>query len=280
MKQNSSILFHAMPKSLKNRFSRQVVVTGIAAVLLISSHDFLIAAPKEQATSFDSAKGFKPAQRDLTEIFLQLAGSLEFYGSPEPYVRHVIAEHKRIEALYRQKSGREPKSFRPDYMTDEYIDKFCANWKLLSPQLALDTYAKEFGRLMHNAIRGTRGNGTMLIEILNQHQSLVFDEMAGKGKALSDFKALRSELVRRLELDKAVVDENRYEITRRDAVSYAIIIHGMTMKLFARLDAGLKPADATNVKSVITGIIMETGRAAQSELQAGISEWGFRKLAE
>ena len=270
-----------MPKSLRNRFLRCVGVIGSAAALFLSgSHNFLYAAQTESEASFDSAKGFKLAQRDLTEIFLQLAGSLEFYGSPEPYLRHVVAEHKRIEALYRQKSGREPRSFRPDYMTDAYIDKLCANWKLLSPQLGLDTYAKEFGRLMRDAIKGTRGNGTMLIEIFNQHQTRVLDEMVGKGKAPSDFKALRAELTRRLELDKPVVDENRYEIARRDAVSYAIIIHGMTMKLFARLDEGLKPADSASVKGVITGIIMETGRAAQSELQAGISEWGFRKLTE
>ena len=270
-----------MPKSLRNRFLRSVGVVGIAAAFFLGgSQSFLNAAPIEPEASFDAGKGFKPAQRDLTAIFLQLAGSLEHYGSPEPYLRHVVAEHKRIEALYRQKSGREPRSFRPDYMTDEYIDKLCANWKLLSPQLDLATYAKEFGRLMRDAIKGTRGTGTMLIEIFNQHQTRVLDEMVGKGKVPADFKALRAELVRRLELDKPVVDENRYEITRRDAVSYSIILHGMTMKLFARLDEGLKPADAASVKGVITGIIMETGRAAQSELQAGISEWGFRKLTK
>src|SRR5579862_5578741 len=76
----------------------------------------------EYLQSFDPAKGFKPAQRDLTEIFLQLAGSLEYYGSPEPYLRHVASEHKRIEALYRQKFGKNPTSFRPAYVDDAYID--------------------------------------------------------------------------------------------------------------------------------------------------------------
>ena len=76
----------------------------------------------EYLASFDPAKGFKPAQTDLTEIFLQIAGSLEYYGSPEPYLRHMAKEHERIEALYLQKNGKAPTSHRPAYMTDEYIN--------------------------------------------------------------------------------------------------------------------------------------------------------------
>src|SRR5579862_1089149 len=129
----------------------------------------------EYLQSFDPAKGFKPAQRDLTEVFLQLAGSLEAYGSPEPYLRHVAAEHKRIEGLYQQKFGKVPKSFRPDYMTDEYIDHLCANWQLLSPKLGLEPYAREFGNDMREAIKGTRGTGTIIVDIFNQHQARVFD---------------------------------------------------------------------------------------------------------
>ena len=246
--------------------------------LFVNLPDLSRAAERpEYFASFDPAKGFKPAQRDLTEIFLQLAGSLEANGSPEPYLRHAAAEHIRIENFYRQKFGREPRSFRPAYLTDTYIDKLTANWNLLSPKLGLDAWAKEFGRFMRDAIKGTRGNGTIIIEIFNQHQTRVFDEMAGKAKQPADFEALRKELVRRLELDKKVVDENRYEIPRRDAISYAIIIHGLTMKLFKRLEEGLEPDAAKAVKTVITSIILDTGQMAHSELQTSVAEWAINR---
>lgn len=82
----------------------------------------------EYLDSFDQAKGFKPAQRDLTEVFLQIAGSLENYGSPVPYLQHMATEHLRIEALYQQKKGKAPRSYRPAYMTDAYLAKLAANW--------------------------------------------------------------------------------------------------------------------------------------------------------
>jgi hypothetical protein len=233
----------------------------------------------EYLDSFDPAKGFKPAQRDLTEIFLQLAGSLEAYGSPEPYLRHVAAEHARIEALYRQKFGKAPKSYRPAYMTDAYIDGLAKNWNALSPKLGLEAYAKNVGHTMRDAIKGTRGNGTVIVDILNRHQTKVFDQIAGKGGKVADFESLRSELVTRLELDKPTVNEERYEIAHRDAVSYAIIIHGITMKLFSRVDQALKPADAERIKAFITSVFMDTGEMAQSELQVGISEWSLAKTS-
>jgi hypothetical protein len=51
------------------------------------------------------------------------------------------------------------------------------------------------------------------------------------------------------------------------------------MKLFKRLDEGLKPADSDRIKRVITGIILDAGEIAHSELRAGISEWAFGKLS-
>ena len=105
-------------------------------------------------------------------------------------------------------------------MTDEYIDHLCANWKLLSPKLGLEPYAKEFGNDMREAIKGTRGTGTIIVDILNQHQARVFDAIVGKGAQSADFEALRAELVTRLELNKASVSEEKYEVARRDAVSY------------------------------------------------------------
>jgi hypothetical protein len=230
----------------------------------------------EYLDSFDPAKGFKPAQRDLTEVFLQIAGSLEAYGSPEPYIRHVAKEHSRIEALYRQKFGKPPRSFRPDYMTDAYIDRLSANWNLLSPKIGLEPFAKEFGHTMRDAIKGTRGTGTLIVDIFNRHQDRVFREFTGKSKASSDFESLRLDLVRQLELDKVSVDDGRYELPRRDAIRCAIIIHGRTIKLFATLDRGLKPAAADTVKVVLKSVIMDTGTMAQSELEVGIAEWALK----
>jgi hypothetical protein len=231
----------------------------------------------EYLASFDPAKGFKPAQTDLTEIFLQIAGSLEYYGSPEPYLRHMVQEHTRIEALYRQKFGNAPTSFRPAYMTDQYIDRLSANWNVLSPKLGLDSYAKDVGHMMRDAIKGTRGTGTILIDIFNQHQARVFDRMVGKKTAPSDFEALNAQLISQLELDKDTVDEEKYEMGRRDAISFALGIHGETMKLFKVLDQGLSPNDAEDVKAGITGVYIDVGRMAQSELEVGLAEWAFRK---
>ena len=108
----------------------------------------------EYLASFDPAKAFKPARTDLTEIFLQIAGSLECYGSPEPYLRHMAKEHERIEALYLQKNGKAPTSYRPAYMTDDYINRLSKNWNLLSPKLGLEPFATRRLAVMNLAIRG------------------------------------------------------------------------------------------------------------------------------
>ena len=229
----------------------------------------------EYLASFDPAKGFKPAQTDLTEIYLQLAGSLEFYGSPEPYLHHMQAEHERIETKYQRKYGRVPQSHRPAQLTAESLTRVCSNWKTLSPKLGLERLTKDIGHLMRNAIKGTRNTGTIIVEIFNQHQARVFGSMAGKGDEHADFDALKSELVTQLELDKSDVNEERYEIPRRDAVSYAVIIHGITTKLFNKLDANLKPVDAGNIKAAILSVFDDVGRMAQSELEAGIAEWAL-----
>ncbi len=229
----------------------------------------------EYLQSFDPAKGFKPAQRDLTEIFLQLAGSLEYYGSPEPYLRHIAAEHTRIEALYRQRFGKEPQSHRPDYMTDAYINRLAANWNLLSPKLGLAPYAKDFGNTMRDAILGTRRTGTIIVDILNQHQARVVDSMLGKSGAGADFESLRADLVHQLEIDKSTHSYERYEVAHRDAVSFSLDLKGTTTKLFARIDQGLNPDAAAKVKAVLLSAIIDTGAMAQSELEAGIAEWAM-----
>lgn len=231
----------------------------------------------EYLASYDPAKGFKPAQRDLTEIFLQLAGSIEAHGSPVPYLKHVAAEHSRIENLYRRKSGKEPKSFRPAYMTDAYLDKLAANWNILSPKIGLEPYAKDVGHMMRDGIKGTRGTGTIAVAIFNEHQTVVFEEMAGKSREPAGFERLKKQLISRLELNNLDVDEWGFETARRDAVTYALGIHGVTMKLFKRLDEGVDAKAAAAMKTYLTSVIMDVGQAAQSELQAGIAEWAGAK---
>lgn len=244
-------------------------------VFLFALCGMSVAATPEYVDSFDPAKGFKPAQRDLTEVFLQLAGSLESNGSPVPYLRHVAAEHQRIENLYRQKFGKAPASFRPDYLTDEYINKLAKNWDLLSPKLGLDAYAKEFGHTMRDAIKGTRGTGTIIVDILNQHQAKVFNSIVGKSERGADFESLSKELIVRLELNKKHHEYEGYEVARRDAVSFSLDIQGVTLKLFTRIDQGLKPDAAEAVKAVLQSAIIDTGMMAQSELEAGIADWAI-----
>lgn len=253
---------------------KTIVALAFAVLLPIVAFG---AEKPEYLASFDPAKGFKPAQRDLTEIFLQIAGSLEYYGSPVPYMRHMQAEHARIEALYQQKYGSAPKSFRPAYMTDDYFNRFSANWDILSPKLGLEPFTKEVGNTMRDGINGTRGTGTIVVEIFNQHQARVFDAMAGKGSKGADFETLKSQLTTRLEIDKPRIDDSKYSIPRRDAVRSAMIIHGMTAKLFKRLDESLKPADAEHIKNALTSIFVDVGRLAQSELEAGLAEWALRQ---
>ena len=272
MKQNSSIVFHLTTNFLKIRYRVAAFVAFTATAFLVIQSS---AVEPSKQVAFDAAKGFIPAQRDLTEIFLQIAGSLEHHGSPVPYLQHMQTEHVRIAALYQRKHGKPLTGYLPQHMTAEYINRLSANWKLLSPDLELDKFAKDAGRQMRDAIQGTRGTGTILIDIFNQHQKRVFDSMTGKSTKVSDFEALKSEVVTRLEVDKKVVDESRYEVAQRDAVSYAIIIHGTTMKLFQRVDRSLKPADAERVKTVLTSIIMDIGKMAQSELEVGIVEWAI-----
>lgn len=177
-----------MGNPLRKSYLRIGLWTAAAAVIA-ASH--MQAADKpEYLASFDPAKGFKPAQNDLTEVFLQIAGSLEFFGSPEPYLRHIRTEHARIEAKYRQQFGTEPKHFCPAYMDDKYFDALADNWKLLAPKLGLDPLTKKTGHLMRDAINGTRGTGTMLVEIFNQHQARVYASMIGKGSAPSEIRCI------------------------------------------------------------------------------------------
>ena len=96
-------------------------------------------------------------------------------------------------------------------------------------------------------------------------------------RQVPDFETLKAQLITRLELDKKRVDEERYEIARRDAVSFALGIQGVTLKLFKRLDEALKPADAGRIKTVLTSVFMDVGQMAESELEAGVAEWAISR---
>ena len=192
-----------MRKYLRNSYFQ--ISVGLIIVLCWRTSPANAAATPPAQSAFNTAKGFKPAQGDLTEIFLQIAGSLEAYGSPEPYLRHILKEDARIRELYRRQRNSSPRTFFPAYMTEDYITRFSANWNLLSPKIGLEPFAKEIGHLMGDAIHGTRGTGTIIVEIFNAHQAKVFDHMAGKNRTLADFETLRSELTTRLELDKTSV---------------------------------------------------------------------------
>lgn len=106
------------------------------------------------APYFNPANGFKPAQRDLTKIFLQMAGSLEHFGTPEPYIRHVLAEHTRIAAKYKSATGKDDTAL-PTYLTDDFVEHLLGNWKKLTPGLKLDSLCRQSGRNMRLAIMGT-----------------------------------------------------------------------------------------------------------------------------
>ena len=49
------------------------------------------------------------------------------------------------------------------------------------------------------------------------------------------------------------------------------------MKLFQRLDQGLKPADSERVKAALTSTFMDVGKAAQGELEMALAEWALRQ---
>lgn len=224
---------------------------------------------------FDPAQGFKPAQTNLTNIFLQLAGSLEHYASPEQYLRHVAAEQKRVAAKYKAKTGNDLTGHFPAHITDAYIDQLAKNWNLLSPKLHLDGLAKDAGLCTREAIRGTRDSGTILVELFNQHQQQVANAMQG-GSGSADFEVMKAMLFEELELTKEEVAVNGYEIARRDAVSYGQIFRGVLAKFYRNLDATLKPEMASKLKTVINSVFLDLGRMAHSELEIGILDASLR----
>jgi hypothetical protein len=157
-------------------------------------------------------------------------------------------------------------------MTDEYFDQFAESWNAMAPKLGLESIAKNTGHCMRNAINGTRGNGTMLVEIFNRHQSATFDSLAGKTHGPADFNALQKELISRLEIGKKVIHDEHYGIMQGDAVGFTSGILGPLDTLFTKLDAHLNPTDAAQIKAAITSMFVDVGRLAQAELEEAIVE--------
>ena len=173
-----------------------------ASLMLTAALPALDAQKPPYLAHFDPAKGFKPAQANFTEIFLQLAGSMEHYGSPAPYLRHIQSEESRIAKQFKLKTGKEMNNYRPAYMTDAYIDQLNENWDGLAPKLRLNALAKDAGMSARKAILGSSGNGTVLIDLFNYHQKTVVAYMEG-GKPVG-FEELRKLLSVELEFDKSL----------------------------------------------------------------------------
>lgn len=113
-----------------------------------------LADPLPYAAHFDPDRGFKLVQPNLSRVFLQMAGSLEHFGTPENYIRHVMAEHSRIDAKHHATGGKG--SSRPAYLTDDYVDNLIANWNKVAPPLKLDAFCREAGRDIRYAILGSK----------------------------------------------------------------------------------------------------------------------------
>lgn len=253
------------------------IFCGIAALPVQHAFTHESAKAAEYRRFYNPDSGFKPAQANLTDVFLQLAGSLEHSGSPELYLRHMQKEHARIAGKFTVKTGKAYVSRMPSHMTDAYIDKLIANWNILSPKLKLDDLAKEAGRCAREGIRGTRETGTIAVQMFNEHQKLVADEMAAGGEQKTSFEQLRTRLEEGLEYKKEKISMVGYDASRRDAIRYALIFEGVLAELYEQLDKSLAPTKATQIKSAIDGVFLDLGRMAQLELELGIVEWALDK---
>ena len=184
---------------------KSLTAAAAAACAFLTSHPSQATA-QGPATSpayvafYNPAAGFKPAQPSLTQIFLQIAGSLEYSGSPEGYIRHMQQEHARISKKFSASTGQSHVSRLPAHMTPEYLDRLVSNWKVLSPKLGLEELAMEAGRCTRKAIRGTSDKGTVVITIFNEHQAIVANAMEKGIWEGADYEHLQSRLEAELEL--------------------------------------------------------------------------------
>ncbi len=142
-------MFHSTSKPLTKSYLNTLVTI---IFLIFALHQGGQASEKEKF--YDPVKGFKPAQLNLSKIMLQLAESLEHHGSPEPYIRHVIAEHKRIDAKYTKATGNKFSS-HPKYLTDEELELLLSNWKNIEKKLQFEDMSRKCGVYMRHAIQSS-----------------------------------------------------------------------------------------------------------------------------
>lgn len=137
-----------MRESLRKSYLRGVFwVLAVVLILPSSGQSYL--------HNYDPQKGFGKADKSLTTIFLKIAGSLEHHGSPEPYLKWILEkEHPRIAAKWEDATGIERTS-RPNYLTDDYLEKLLAGWESLEKPLGLEKLCRESGRYMRFAIDGS-----------------------------------------------------------------------------------------------------------------------------
>ena len=254
MKQNSSILFHTMPKSLRNR--DRLTVAAVAISLAVCLFGNTAAADKpEYLNSSDPEKAFASGRRDLRAIFLQIGGSLESYSSPLPYLRHVASEHDRIVRLYAEKYHRTPRITRPAYLDDAYLDRLAGNWDLLGPKLGLGDFSKAIGRLIRQSIEEAP-DSTAIASIFAEDE---------KQTASQDLASRLADLGR----SSATSSKNP---DRQAEPSAAGQIQNLTDQLFSRIDKVLNPRDAERVKTVLKSIFADVTRMAEVELEEVIAE--------
>lgn len=146
--------------------------------------------------NFNPDKGFKPSQRNFEMIWLQLAGSLEHFGSPEPYLRHMMKEFERVDAASVKATGKAGTN-RPPFFTDEYIEREIKNWNTIAPTLALEGFSKNSGRNIRYAMMGSWSMS--VTEMASLEKKLTPEEadaykklLAKPSFAKSDFSALDS----------------------------------------------------------------------------------------
>lgn len=211
----------------------------------------------ENLDTFDPAKGFKPAQRDLTQIFLQLAGSLEYYGSPVPYLRHVAAEDTRVEKLYAKSQGKHT-SIRPEFLSDDALDQFSKNWNHLASKLQLDALGKQVGSSIRASLSVAQETSTPFGLLVEQEQKSVHNRVVGNGEG-DQPNAINQAI------DKLGQETDSPFHSVRERIDH----------ICAALDKGLSKTDAERVKSFINDTLSNIGLAADSELEAGYVDWAI-----
>jgi len=178
-----------MVKSLINSY--------LGAVGLIISAGF--SAPVYGQTyleHYNPQKGFTSATPNLSRSLLKLAGSLEAHGSPEPFIRHALAENARVDKKYREAFG-EDLNVRPAYLDDKFIKTLIGEWRKIEAPLKLQRMSRECGKHMRHAILGswnktaaelTEEETKLTPEQKARYQALVAKEHFRK----SDFDALEA----------------------------------------------------------------------------------------